>query len=532
MFGNYPVNDDWVFVRQIEAFQNGILTLSAELDPSFVSQGFLGYIWSNFFGTSFISLQVLTSLITLFALFGFIKILQLLKIEKRIIAICALVFIFNPIIFTSAFSFMTDNYFLFFFIWSIYFYLKFLVKNENPINLLFGSIFVVLSTLTRQVGILVAVAFVFVEIIHLVRDKKLQKHFINMAVPFLLTLLSLYITLAWPRFGANRAFIMHEQYKDRLFQVLLSLHYFPVFIFPFLIGLKANIRKKVLIPVVLVIGYFLYKYDFFPVGNVLFLEKLYTKSDFRSSFSVIDNIYFKLFFASILSVALTKMLVMLFTSQRAKKRVFEQSDAFLFLTMFLNFVVLFISSDYYDRYLIPAVIAFFILIVKKFSKNIYITSNVKIAVVLLVFISVALQLEASSIGKLKWKQVMALSQETGLATQIYHSGTYINYIVTHRENDFTGLIDRHASFTSKCFVREYILEDKSVARDALENLQEKFDGTFLENRRPYGALKKDGISRANNNLDNFIYNEEYRSLIFNPVGKRAFVASWCVNADD
>lgn len=532
MFGNYPVNDDWVFVRQIEAFQNGILTLSAELDPSFVSQGFLGYFWSKFFGTSFISLQVLTFLITLFALFGFIKILQLLKIEKKIIALCALVFIFNPIIFTSTFSFMTDNYFLFFFIWSIYFYLKFLVKKENTLNIVLGSIFVLLATLTRQVGILIAVAFALVETIQLLKDKNLKKHFINIAIPVVISLLSIYITLVWPRFGANRTFIMSEQYKDRLFQVLLSLHYFPVFIFPFLIGLRANVRKKVLIPVIFAIGYFLYTYDFFPVGNVLFLEKLYTKSDFRPSFSVIDNIYFKLMFASTLSVAITKLLVVLFNALKAKKRVFDQSDAFLVITAVLNFAILFISSDYYERYLIPSVIVFFILIVKKFSKQITITKNVKVALVLFIFISFSLQLEAYSIGKLKWKQVMALSEETGLATQIYHSGTYINYVVTQRENDFTGLIDRHASFTNKCFVREYTLENNSVTRKFLENLQEKFSNTFLKNPRPHGANKKDGISRATKNLDNLIYNEEYRSLIFNPVGKRAFVASWCINEDD
>ncbi|KKS14242.1 MAG: hypothetical protein UU72_C0051G0011, partial [candidate division WWE3 bacterium GW2011_GWB1_41_6] len=142
MFGNFPVNDDWVFVRQVEAFSKGIFTLSAELDPSFISQGFLGLFWGQLFGYSFASLKVLTFIVTLVGLLFFVKILKLFKVPRNYLVVSGLLFLFNPLIFASAFTFMTDNYFLTFTLISVYFYLKYFMADRSMRYAVLGSLFV------------------------------------------------------------------------------------------------------------------------------------------------------------------------------------------------------------------------------------------------------------------------------------------------------------------------------------------------------------------------------------------------------
>jgi len=90
MIGNYPVNDDWIFYRQIEAFNQGIWALSSKIDPSFIAQGLIGYLWSKIFGLNFINLQILTLLITILGSVAFIKILKTLNIPKNIRILCLL----------------------------------------------------------------------------------------------------------------------------------------------------------------------------------------------------------------------------------------------------------------------------------------------------------------------------------------------------------------------------------------------------------------------------------------------------------
>ena len=59
------------------------------------------------------------------------------------------------------------------------------------------------------------------------------------------------------------------------------------------------------------------------------------------------------------------------------------------------------------------------------------------------------------------------------------------------------------------------------------NLEDYIDVNILEKKKPYLVNKKEGFPKVKKHLDNLIYNQEYFSFLFNFVGKRAFVASWC-----
>jgi len=448
MIGNYPVNDDWVFVRQIEAFNQGILKLNAELDPSFLSQGFLGFIWSKLFGAGFVSLQILTILITLLGLWGFVEILKHFKLEKRLIVVSSLLYIFNPLVFTSAFSFMTDNYLLTFMVLSIYFFLKY-EKTLLYADTVFASILTLIAALVRQVGVFIGLAFMAGLLFekHVLKMPKSEKtQWRAVFTVFLAVFLGFYIPRIWPDYGSNRMFILPEQVFGRVRLWLLSWHYIPLFIFPLFLGLRVKIntvRKQLMVLAMAgIFTIFLYNFDIFPVGNVLYLEGLHAKSDFRPTFSLLNNIFFKLWFSITVAFALAKGAFFLTDLIKKAKLKWERQDFFLLSLGLMNCFVLLVSSDFYDRYLLPSFVCFFLLFLKKFSKNIVVSKRVIFTTAVLIFISVILQWEFSAKNRLKWQQVRALSEETGYVRQIELNDTYIDYIVTQQQNDFTGLIER------------------------------------------------------------------------------------------
>ncbi|KKS21191.1 MAG: hypothetical protein UU80_C0033G0002 [candidate division WWE3 bacterium GW2011_GWA1_41_8] len=545
MFGNFPVNDDWVFVRQVEAFSKGIFTLSAELDPSFISQGFLGLFWGQLFGYSFASLKVLTFIVTLVGLLFFVKILKLFKVPRNYLVVSGLLFLFNPLIFASAFTFMTDNYFLTFTLISVYFYLKYFMADRSMRYAVLGSLFVVFAALTRQIGILIGISFISAilpESVRNVKKRSAGKNLIPVVITLSAVILTLAVTVLWPRFGSNRMFILTEQFTQRLTQMLLSVHYVPVFLSPLLLGLmspqvKALIRSKFkLILITVLTGalfYYLYFFDIFPVGNVLYIEMLYTKSNFRSSFSLFDNTFFKVFLSVVLALALSKMLMNVkikFDRKTIKSHIGKISapDVFLISLNTLNILILLFSSDYYDRYLIPIFAIFSIIYVKNNVEKIKLTKLAIAATVLIMFISVTLQWEYYARYTIMWKQAQAVSRDTGLVSQVNFNDTYIHYTVSKTEGDYTGLVERRLSFEEKCFVQEYNVDsDSKILKNALK--LEKFVGNkVLEKKKPYGAKKKNYVSRVSNNLDNLMYNEQYPSILYDLVGKDAYVGSWCI----
>lgn len=527
MFGNYPVNDDWIFVRQVDAFNHGIFTLSAILDPSFIVQGFLGWFWGRIFGINFVSLQVLTFLVTLLGLGAFIGILRLLKVTTRVQVVAGLLLFFNPLVFTSAFSFMTDNYFLTFTLFSIYFFFKYLVKEKKFRYVLIGSVFMLMSILVRQIGVLVGISFLLV----LIKQRNFSlKKFKEWSPIVLSIVIGILVSLLWPRFGVNRSFILLKQVLERIQLLLLSLHYYPLFVFPLLLWIKAKFSSFWLGIITGLIFLFLLNFDIFPVGNILYVEGLYSKSDFRSNFSFFDNIFFKSGFSVIVAYSISKLILFAVSIFKANGsslfKYFDAVDLFLILNIVFNFAVLLISSDFYDRYLLPTFISFFILIVKRLQYRFNLNVFAIVGLILFIFVTLVLQWEFSQRTLLMWKQARALTEKTGLVKQLDLNDTYTKYMTMVKMNDYSGK-DLPGEFEKKCFVQKYTTESTSPFWQKAEQFEQKLDNKFHIRRKPFKSLKKTNLSRASKNEDKFIFNEEYSSLIFNLVGKKSYVASWC-----
>lgn len=504
MFGNFPTNDDWIFVRQIQAFSQNIFTLNARLDPSFIAQGFLGLGWEKLFGISFLSLQILTFLITIATAFLFYKTLLILNVKKNLAVVTSLLLFFNPLVFTSAFSFMTDNYFAFFLILSVFAYLKYR-QNSQLKYFAVSLIGAALATLTRQIGL-----FIFIAIFS--QELKTKKAFFT-ALTAILTFAIVYF---WPRYESNPMFIDPQYLGERFLFMLLSIHYFPLFLFPIFFGLKVKKNWKLLIPLTLAFATFLFIYDFFPVGNVLYLEGLHIKSDFRPIFSLFDNLFFKIPFALVIGYSFS-----ILTTFVAQNFNLFRKNTFLFTLFALNIGILFVSSDYYDRYLIPSFIILALYFIPEISQHFTVTKSVVVFLALIIFISVTLQWDFSQKRNLMWQQAYMLQKEKNIFSQISLNDTYSNYINAQMTNDFTGLTAPR-SFGFKCYVQNY-----TTGTFWLENLENYIENHYLDNPRPYLSKKKN-MSRIKNNLDSLIYNESYFSPIYNLVGKKTFVGAWCI----
>ena len=635
MFSNAPINDDWIFLRQIEAFDLGIFTLSKEIDPSFILQGLLGFVWGKLFGISFLSLQVLTFLITLLGVYALYLIFKELEIPRNFIVLALLLYFFNPLVFASAFTFMSDNYFLTFLLFSLFFYVKFLKTLERR-NLLFAGIFTFLSILVRQTGILTFFAFSAVftyiyvlnlkttidqkfnleYIFRLLQGVKLRfldstsvytqigfKKYIKNVGTLTLFVFSAYLIYStWPTYGNNRTFILLTQIPERLYLMLLALLYFVVFMFPLMFLIKlwnfnfAKIKRnpfkfiKQFAPFALLFVFFykyFYGFDLFPLGNVLYIEDLYTKSNFRSNFSLFDNVVFKSFMSLVFSysvstfiyyfakalyktfdsnspfdvlktyisgfftkkvvTAKTKKIFWLLNFLQSKNESTQISQKtaitlFLIATGIFNYLILLISSDIYDRYLLPSFVCFliaflynnhsqFVLNSVDASKNFraFFSTNKLLAALtlLLIFISLVLQWEYSQKNNLMYKQAFAISEQTGAVKQISLNDTYLNYAISKAENDYTGTIERK-SFEYKCFVQDYTLDSENSFFKSLARLHDNVTDKYFDNPKPYNFKKKNNLPRVKKNLDKLIYNDEYFSPLYNFVGKRAFVGSWCL----
>ena len=130
-WGNFAVNDDWDFYTHVRNFMEGDFTKNSLIDSSFVLQGLMGAGWAKIFGLNFTSLKVLTISFTLLMLLGIYKILLQQKVLRAYQFLILFAIAFNPFVYMSSLTFMTENYFLAFLIWSIYFYLCYLEDGKS-----------------------------------------------------------------------------------------------------------------------------------------------------------------------------------------------------------------------------------------------------------------------------------------------------------------------------------------------------------------------------------------------------------------
>lgn len=509
----------------------GNYTISAVVDPSFILQGLLGSTWGKLFGVSFESLRYLTIIAALIFFLGIYKILYCYKISPNLIFTTLLLIFFNPLIFTSTLSFMTEMYFLLFLAWSMYFYLKSLDKPDDRKNVFFGSLFCALSILVRQVGIVTYIAYIIVLLFFRIKFKK--PVFLSLVISSIPIVFSLIVLMVWPKYGGGlfSNLIQEEQWLGRLTDMSYSLIYLVFFLSPLALSLTGKLSRisKILVSFLSIpVSLWIYSLDIFPLGNVFYVESFYAKSNFRTNFSLFDNIFFKLGLSFYISLSL--LILLYFLTANLKKALYHSNikNSFLLLISFGMLSVLFFGNDFYDRYLLPtfiSVVLLFVFIQKNLTPR-----QLKTAIagtVLIAFITLVLQFEFMQVSGLKWRQAGEIQVSRQFVTSVHVSDVFTKYSNVQKQKDYTGLISMMPKdLKYKCYIQNYTLEPDKGFFAALGNLNE-LAGNYVKNPKITESKKTGNLPNIKKHMTELIYNQEYMSPLYNLVGKKAFVGSWC-----
>jgi hypothetical protein len=553
--GEFPINDDWLFVRQLEAFSKGIYKINVLIEPSFIAQGLLGLAWGKVFGVSFYSMRILTFFVSVFFFYGVWSLLKSLNVAKNLRFVALLLLAFNPVIFSSSLTFMTEIYFLTFIVWGFFFYLRFLKTMEESevslSDLMLGTLFCGLAFLVRQIALVIFISFVAALVVNFLKAyfQKTQvsnTKFSNTRLkPFLTALFYSVLIFSvvasvwfiWPRHidpvnppGVFAHIIEMKALLNRIKSLPFIFPSLALYLSPTLLGFKFKKNKSITLVVLLVgllIFSWVYKHDVLPIGSVHYLEGLHAKSGFRTNLSVFDNIPFKVFVASIVAVSIPLLFYYLGIALKSSaKNVSSVQKIFLALNLVGFFLILILAKDFYDRYTLPLLITVLVLIVSTVkASHIQLKSLTKITLILLMLQSVFLSYEYMKVQRLKWNQAIALQEVTGLKTNIFLDGVYSRYFGAKGKNDYTGLIETGGGKEYKCYVQQYTIDGDGMVFNIVDSTNQIL-GRFFDNPRVY-ERKKLNVRRIKNHLDELIFDTEYFSPVYSIIGKRAFVGSWC-----
>ncbi len=152
------INDDWVYARSVE-----ILMREGSLRPLDVSSAVYPFqtLWAGLFallfGTSLGVFRLSTFVLVLLSAPAVYGICRELGLSRHIGLLGAAVYLFNPILFALAYSFMTDPHYVALLVISVYLYLRGF-NRESPLWLVSGSVAATCAFLVRQHGILIPIA--------------------------------------------------------------------------------------------------------------------------------------------------------------------------------------------------------------------------------------------------------------------------------------------------------------------------------------------------------------------------------------
>lgn len=157
IFTPTPVSDDWVYSISVDdLLQHGKLNILPLSVTTLVFQVLWGALFGLVFGDTFGAQRFSTVVIFLLSGIAFYWLLRTLGVSYARSALGAAVYLFNPLSFVLAFSFMTDPHYLAVMVISLAFYASGLRSDQtNRSQILIGSFFAGCAFLVRQQGALI-----------------------------------------------------------------------------------------------------------------------------------------------------------------------------------------------------------------------------------------------------------------------------------------------------------------------------------------------------------------------------------------
>lgn len=157
--GNFPLNDDWSYgeiVRRLT--EEGRLAYTHWVSMALITQVLWGALFTFLAGFSFTALRLSTLVLALAAGWGLYGALRESGGRRGLAFFGAICFLFNPVFYNLAFTFMTDVPFCAFFILALYGYVRALRKADGGV--LIGALGATLAAVgIREVALLLPLAF-------------------------------------------------------------------------------------------------------------------------------------------------------------------------------------------------------------------------------------------------------------------------------------------------------------------------------------------------------------------------------------
>lgn len=304
--GNFPLNDDWNYAQSVNSFlSTGKLSFTVWTLAASLSHVLAGSLFCKAFGGfSFENLRLLSQISGLMAGLCFYLVAYQLSRSKKLSFLCACSLILNPIFFNLSQTFMTDIFFIFLSILTSLFALKPLrnIERAKWSEILLLALSSVLCCLSRQIGIVLPLAFLFATLMcFFSSDLKLGSRpsiLLKAMTPLLISLAAIIGFQIWldSQGVVLLSYKTEQAYLSGLLAggpLLLTLHgltnlfrsgiYLGLFLFPFLIAYcsvfaQLLIRKQKLFFLVLTAELFItvflgliWKNSMMPLGdNILF----------------------------------------------------------------------------------------------------------------------------------------------------------------------------------------------------------------------------------------------------------------------
>lgn len=541
---NFAINDDWDFYLHVKYFLDGIYIKNAFIDSAFILQGFIAMFWAKLFGLSFINLRLLTLVFFICFSAGVYILASLYGVSKRNRVFLVLTLTFNPIILISTLSFMTEIYFLTFFIWSFIFFKKYLTE-QRPNYLLATSVLTGASLLVRQFGLVLFLSYSlgFLALFINTKDKKVIRDFILFSFIFgvFFSILMLFPKVP-SRIVDDAGIVKHtlklfstlDDLKDSIFVLPFAFVYLSFFLLPTQVihKHKLSLKKLIfLIPIGLLFATLLFMFDIFPIGNVLYIERLFAKTDYVSVITLFDNKIFKIIISTMLGINLAMLGYKTLKETRITKSFLLSSEKLTYLALcLLMFGVAFIAQGSFERYFIN----FFVLVTIFYFIN-YVQQDSTwqsfvIPFAILWTMSTFLIWDFFAAEGLKWKIASTIQPQIRNNENIHLSGTYLRYSHSIKQSNPYLLQVNRREKNFRCQVQRLYRGGDSKLFELVSKVEKsKKIRKFLKNPDIYRGKISVGFRDINYHENRIILQEEYFTPLNMFFNRKAYIAVFCFN---
>jgi len=468
-------NDDWIYYKMVSRFMGGSFSINSYVSATFYAQGFLGALFSLIFTVK--NLPVLTLIVSV-ATFTVFTLIMHKHLQKSLLVsiLSGLVFFLNPLFVYSIFGFMTENYYMLFFMLTLYFILNFL-KTSRRKDFIVLNIFNFISYLIRQFSFVTIGSFLVYLLI-----KKKYKYAVWQALIILVNLVVNFKLLPKRTAGFDNKLLFGNfvipYYPNSVF--FSSFTYIALFCLPFVVffvlsTLSTLLKRPVVLKklsitmfaVGLVVALLCFK-GYYPglVGktNLYYFHNTLDQAgffdqDFEGARYVFTNyeVFYK--FADSIAKILTVSLIAVFI-WRLKKNI-----DFFSIFFVAHLALLIISPQLYDRYLLPLFPVFILFVLARIPANLHkaLSVTVLISLVLVGYLDYNFSMDFVLVQNYVWSKGTEIHEKNKVSSAKIQSTNAWDHLYQNPTKDWLYVFnyDKPDVYTTKH--PEYVLfETKKI----------------------------------------------------------------------